>query len=121
LKIAFKALIVQEIFPLKLCLFIDGLDEYKGDDEEIASLFGETSMSHNTKICCSSRPHRLFEDVFVSRPGLRLRDLTILDVRKYVYDRLEKNTRMQCLSEEEPEATKELIEEIGTTASGVFL
>ncbi|KUJ18667.1 uncharacterized protein LY89DRAFT_774610 [Mollisia scopiformis] len=121
LKMAFKTLIAQKTVPLKLCLFIDGLDEYEGDDEEIADLFGKASMSDNVKICCSSRPHQAFEDTFVTRPGLRLQDLTIPDMRKYVHDRLEKNARMQHLSEEEPEATKELIEEIGTAASGVFL
>jgi hypothetical protein len=107
--------------PLKLCLFIDGIDEYEGNDEEIAELFGQAAMSDNVKICCSSRPHQAFEDAFATRPGLRLQDLTFPDMRQYVHDNLERNARMQQLSEDEPEGIKELIEEIGTAASGVFL
>jgi hypothetical protein len=47
--------------------------------------------------------------------------LTILDIRQYIFDKLERNTRMQQLADEEPVAIKELITEIGTAASGVFL
>lgn len=121
LKLAFKTLISQTAVPLKLCLFIDGLDEYEGNDAEIAELFGNASMSENVKICCSSRPHHAFEEVFATQPGLRLQDLTYLDMRQYVHDRLEMNGRMQELNRNEPEATKQLIEEIGNAASGVFL
>lgn len=106
---------------MKLCLFIDGLDEYEGNDEDIASLFGKTLMSHNVKICCSSRPHQVFADAFASRPGLRLQDLTIPDMKKYVHDRLERHSRMQQLFKDEPVPSRKLIDEIGTAASGVFL
>ena len=51
---AFKALISLTTVPLKLCLFIDGLDEYEGIEEDIAELFGKASMSDNVKICCST-------------------------------------------------------------------
>jgi len=78
-------------------------------------------MSENVKICCSSRPHQVFQDAFAAGPGLRLQDLTILDIRQYIFDKLERNTRMQQLADEEPVAIKELITEIGTAASGVFL
>lgn len=121
LKTAFKYLVSQTRDSLKLCLFIDGLDESEGDEQEVAEFFGQASMSDNVKICCSSRPHQAFEDAFAARPGLRLQDLTIPDMRQYVHDKLEKNSRMQQLSVEEPEATKELIEEIGNAATGVFL
>ena len=78
-------------------------------------------MSENVKICCSSRPHQAFEEAFAALPGLRLQDLTLPDIRQYIHDKLEKNVRMQRLSDKDPEATKDLIEEIGNAASGVFL
>jgi hypothetical protein len=121
LKTAFKNLVSQTTDSLKLCLFIDGLDEYEGDEQEVAEFFGQASISDNVKICCSSRPHQAFEDAFADRPGLRLQDLTIPDMRQYVHDKLERNSKMQRLIAEEPEATNELIEEIGNAAMGVFL
>lgn len=121
LDLAFRALISQTSTSLKLCLFIDGLDEYEGNEDDIAGLFSQVTISENVKICCSSRPHQAFEDAFATLPGLRLQDLTLPDIREYIHDRLEKNVRMQRLNDKEPEATKELIEEIGNAASGVFL
>jgi hypothetical protein len=114
-------LISQTALQLKVCLFIDGLDEYEGEDIDIADIFSNVSISENVKICCSSRPHQVFQDAFAAGPGLRLQDLTILDIRQYIFDKLERNTRMQQLADEEPVAIKELITEIGTAASGVFL
>lgn len=121
LKTAFKTLIEQTTVSLKLCLFIDGLDEYEGDEDEVVEIFSNASISSNVKICCSSRPHQAFQEAFATRPGLRLQDLTFPDMREYVHDKLETNTRMQKLSQNEPEATKQLVEEIGSAASGVFL
>lgn len=121
LKIAFKTLISQTRTPLNLYLFIDGLDEYEGDEEDVIEIFGRASMPDNVKVCYSSRPHQAFEDAFVARPGLKLQDLTIPDMRQYVHDKLERHTRMQQLTAKEPEATTELIEEIGYAACGVFL
>ncbi|RFU33672.1 hypothetical protein B7463_g2672, partial [Scytalidium lignicola] len=118
LQIAFKNFISQTSVPLKLCLFIDGLDEYEGNEEDLAEFFGNASMTENVKICCSSRPHQAFEDAFATRPGLRLQDLTFPDIRQYVHDKLENNTRMQRLGEQEPERPKELIEEIVAAANG---
>lgn len=107
--------------PIKLCLFIDGLDEYEGDDSDVAELFGNTLISQNIKICVSSRPHQVFVDTFATRPRLRLQDLTSLDIRQYVFDKLEQNEKMRRLRSEQPVATRELISEIDSAANGVFI
>lgn len=104
-----------------MIFFIDGLDEYEGDDADVAEIFGKASISQNVKICVSSRPHQVFEDAFASRPGLKLQDLTFPDIRRYIYDKLERHKRIQQLTIEEPVAAKELITEISTAANGVFL
>lgn len=70
--------------PLKLCLFIDELDEYEGDENEIAELFREISQLPNVKCCVSSRPHLAFLDEFAGCPGLRLEDLTYPDIERFV-------------------------------------
>jgi len=118
---AFINLVSQTDSQLKICLFIDGLDEYEGNEADIAEIFGRASISENVKICCSSRPHQPFEDAFADRPRLRLQDRTMPDMRKYIHDKLEKSPRMQELSRSEPKETEKLIEEIAQAANGVFL
>lgn len=121
MKLAFKTLILQDQIPLKLCLFIDGLDEYDGDEYEIAELFGEISKSPNSKCCVSSRPHLPFQEAFTGLLGLRLEDLTLPDIQKFASDKLENDKRMQRLTFIEPDDTPKLVEEIVTSANGVFL
>jgi hypothetical protein len=77
---AFKLLIEQTILPVKICLFIDGLDEYEGNHGDLADIFLNLSASPNIKICVSSRPLLIFEDAFGNAPGLRLQDLTSPDI-----------------------------------------
>jgi hypothetical protein len=123
LKQAFKRLVQQDIVSFKLCLFVDGLDEYDGDHGEIASLFGTitSSSSLNVKVCVSSRPLLVFDDAFGQNPSLRLQDLTYRDITKYVGDKLGNNPRFRQLTSEEPLLAPELTKEIVKKADGVFL
>ena len=120
---AFKRLIEQDIIAFKLCLFVDGLDEYDGDHEEIATLFQliTASSTSNIKVCVSSRPLLVFEDAFGEGPGLRLQDLTYRDIVQYVGDKLGNNPRFRQLTAEEPELAPELTKEVVNKADGVFL
>jgi len=121
LQTGFGSLLQQDHIPLKLCLFIDGLDEYEGDEHEIAELFGEISRSLYVKFCVSSRLHLVFQDAFQGLAGQRLEDLTYPDIERYVTDNLQHDPRMQRLAIIEPEETPKLIREIVTYADGVFL
>ena len=121
LKQAFKLLVRQDIANVKICLFIDGLDEYDGDHDEIAQLFEVITTSPYVKVCLSSRPLVLFEDVFGLLPGLRLQDLTVGDVRHYVTDTLGNHRQFQRLALQDPRRTSALIEDIVMKAEGVFL
>lgn len=60
------------------CFFIDGLDEYDGDHEELIHLLESFSQTNNIKICASSRPLNVFKRAFrtQSHSILRLEDLT---------------------------------------------
>jgi hypothetical protein len=114
----------QKVVPVEMCWFIDGLDEYEGDHEEISELFRAAATSnHKIKICISSRPLLEFEDAFRSCPGLRLQDLTFRDINKYVSDKLANNPRYQKLAESanNKQAAEHLIHEIVTKANGIFL
>jgi hypothetical protein len=121
LKAAFTRLTTFNIAPLKLCFFVDGLDEYEGDHEEMAELLKRVALSPHVKFCLSSRPWIVFEEVFQGLPMLRLQDLTLRDISAYVADKLERHAQMHKLSQEEPERASKLVTEIVTKASGVFL
>jgi hypothetical protein len=121
LKRAFSRLIHQDIRPLKICMFVDGLDEYHGDQSEIAKLFVEVGQSKHVKVCVSSRPLLVFERSFGIFPGLSLQNLTFDDINIYIKNRLGNNARMKELKHEEPELQSRLISEILYKAAGVFL
>ena len=123
MKAAFEVLSTQS--HLRICLFIDGLDEYEGDRDgthaDIIALFKGLASSPNIKLCVSSRPWLLFEDSFQSNPSLRLQDLTYNDITRYVEDKLNSHNRMTQLRKIDPENAKGLVDEIVSKASGVFL
>jgi len=106
---------------MKLCLFIDGLDEYDGLEVDIARLFKEIVLSPHVKVCISSRPHIPFEDAFSTRPRLRLQDLTHKDLDIYIEDRLVHDEMMVSLAAREPKQCQKLVREIADEAQGVFL
>jgi hypothetical protein len=116
-----RRVILQNMMPLKLCLFVDGLDEYEGDETEIAELFAQFSTTDRIKCCVSSRPHKPFLDAFANIPSLRLQDLTYPDIQQYVSDKLEADAKMQRLAMTRQHDVQDLVDEIVTSASGVFL
>ncbi|KAK6595017.1 hypothetical protein H4I96_10748 [Botrytis cinerea] len=91
---AFAVLVSQTEMPMKLCLFIDGLDEYHGLEVEIARLFKKIVFSPDVKVCISSRPHVPFEDAFSTCPQLRLQDFTHKDLNLYVKNCLTQDKMM---------------------------
>ncbi len=73
----------------KVCLFIDGLDEFDGDHEHLVRLFHDlVQANQHLKVCVASRPWLVFQDAFHRRPNLRLEDLTHADIKHFVSSRL---------------------------------
>lgn len=69
----------------KICLFIDGLDEYSADQSRLLGLLRTFALSFNIKLCVSSRPWNAFRNAFESKtPNIQLEDLTYSDIRLYV-------------------------------------
>ncbi|KAH6698160.1 hypothetical protein BKA61DRAFT_530992, partial [Leptodontidium sp. MPI-SDFR-AT-0119] len=124
LKEAFRALSSQTTTPLKICFVIDGLDEFDGDDgdyEEMGQLFKEITDSKQVKVCLSSRPWVVFEDLFDTDPNLKLQNLTYRDIERYVHDKFYLNRAFLKLTTREPAAGPALLKEIVEKAEGVFL
>lgn len=104
-----------------ICIFANGLDEFEGDRERLANVLKKIARFPNIKVCLSSRPLIVFEEHFEECPGLRLQDLTYDDIRLYVRDKLEENSRMLRLAKSYPLQAADLIHSIVAKANGVFL
>lgn len=105
----------------KFLFFIDGLDEFDGNDTELASFVLEIASRRNVKICVASRPWLAFEDAFQRRPSLRLEDLTAVDIQRFVAGTLAENRMFSELQRLFPEDAKSLVIEVTGKACGVFL
>jgi hypothetical protein len=121
LKDSWKALTHQKSVILKICFLVDGLDEFDGDHEEIGRFFKEITSSGGVKVCLSSRPWVVFEDVFHDCPKLRLQNLTFRDIERYVSDKLRQNEAFRRLAIIHPDEAPELVNEVVKKANGVFL
>lgn len=121
LKQAFKNLVEQQEVPLKICLLVDGLDEYSGEHSEIAEVFQYAAKFDHIKICVSSRPLLPFDRAFKGFPGLMLQNLTFDDIQAYVEKRFNDNSSFQELKIEEPGIGPDLALQVVNKASGVFL
>ncbi|KAF2799997.1 hypothetical protein K505DRAFT_404335, partial [Melanomma pulvis-pyrius CBS 109.77] len=118
---AFERLLTQQVVPTNICLFIDGLDEYEGDKIQLAELITKCSSLSTVKFCVSSRPLIPLEDRFGTFPKLLLQDLTAEDIKMYVATKLKENQRFEQLLLTEEDSASQLINEIVSTANGVFL
>lgn len=121
LKNVFRRLLRALENRVKVCLLIDGLDEYEGDYLDIVGLFNECAKSPSIKLCLSSRPLLVFEQAFAEVPGMRLQDLTRGDITQYVRSRLCSHQYMVRLTKTHPGDTSHLIDDIVNKSSGVFL
>ncbi|TGO49410.1 hypothetical protein BOTNAR_0432g00010 [Botryotinia narcissicola] len=119
---AFKGLVGMSSPSLKVCIFVDGLDEYEGDHGDMAEyLFDLANEFPFTKFCISSRPLPDFLSVFRDTCTLKLEDLTRDDINDYVVAKLEQNKLMRMFISNDLDTTSWLIEEIIHRAQGVFL
>lgn len=112
------------ISTAKVCLFIDGLDEFEGDSDELEGLITwvktlvETSPA---KVCVSSRPWRVFEDALQDRPHLLMEDFNFKDIQQYVLSRFHDDPNFTAKKQIETDLCDELLHEIVFKAQGVFL
>ena len=122
MKKAFTTLARQNLKGFKICLFIDGLDEYIGDQLEIVDLF-KTITSHSSiiKVVISSRPEPTFVEAFYSSPKLRVENLTAGDIDHYVRSKLLSHSKIQSQIHRGSELGARLVDSIASKACGVFL
>jgi len=120
----FQRYVVASEGSTRICLFIDGLDEFEGDEaarEEIVDIFQGIAEYEHIKVCLSSRPWLIFEDAFRDRPSLLLQHLTYNDITKYVQEKLEEQSNFRRIKQKDEEGGSRLILGITDKAKGVFL
>lgn len=120
LKSAFERLKVRSASFLRICIFIDGVDEFEGDHRDMSSFLCSIASS-TIKVVVSSRPINACLNVFKHCPTLRLQDLTQGDMSVFVQDRLSSHPLMVELQYESPEMATTLRAEIQEKSEGVFL
>ncbi|KAL9110593.1 MAG: hypothetical protein Q9227_004951 [Pyrenula ochraceoflavens] len=112
---------------LKMCLLIDGLDEFEGPQGHeaeravLVDIVQELLESDYVKAIVSSRLEQPFIDVFSSAKNLRLQDLTKDDMSHFVKGTLLQQDLMKNYNAHHPESVSKLIEEVVAKADGVFL
>jgi hypothetical protein len=111
----------QKEISVKICCFIDDLDEFDGSQTDLVDLIQKMAQDKNLKFCLSSRPLRPLEQAFQASAKLRLQDLTHADIEKYVVDKLQETPRMQQLQVQSSKLASSMIEEVVERADGVFL
>lgn len=69
---------------LRVCLFVDGLDEFEGDfDVLVETLIGVQDRT-GTKICLASRPEPTFTREFDKFPSFKMQDYNMASIRVYI-------------------------------------
>src|SRR5579862_7286001 len=119
----FKRLTEQDVTSTKFCFFIDGLDEYEGNDHQgMVDNLRDFAMSPNIKLCLSSRPWEVFKDAFDQDTDQRLylQDLTGEDIKLYVRGKLEESPYF-IRALKGASQYQHLVVEIVDRAQGVFL
>ncbi|KAI1410424.1 hypothetical protein F5Y13DRAFT_181356 [Hypoxylon sp. FL1857] len=121
---ALRALASADNMPLKMCFFIDGLDEYDSDHAELCKVLCDMANSPHIKMCLSSRPWAVFERSFggENKERLDIHELTRNDIRQFVSDQLQAHPKW-ATDESGTSASEKakLIEQIVVQADGVFL
>ncbi|KAK0622312.1 hypothetical protein B0T14DRAFT_475257, partial [Immersiella caudata] len=105
----------------KICIFIDGLDEFEGSPHTVLSVIRQLLGLPDVKLCVSSRPWVEFGDEFDKRPSLRMQELTHPDIKHYVESHFDENRGFKRLKQREPEYADSLTRQIIQKSDGVFL
>ena len=116
-----RSLLQQASSSHFFCFFIDGLDEYEGDQVDLINFIQDLVQSTAVKVCLSSRPYRVFDQAFGLSARLRLQDLTHNDIQKFVVDRFQGMPQVQSIATQRPGWLVDVTSEITARADGVFL
>ena len=106
----------------RFCVFIDGVEEYCGDEGKVASALQTLSSNSAFKVCLSTRPGSIFEGALRTdeRYKLILHEHTETQIRLYVRETLNQEPFFQDLRARN-QPYQDIIERLVEKAQGVFL
>lgn len=116
-----KRLASSSVTAPRVCIFIDGLDEYDGDPDELIDTIRNLETM-KIRMCIASRPWNVFEEAFsrCSDRKLYIHELNKPDIKLYDNDKLRSREEFQNLHIRTPDAD-EVVAEIVEKSQGVFL
>ncbi|CAF9936018.1 MAG: hypothetical protein ALECFALPRED_006660 [Alectoria fallacina] len=120
---AFRKLGQEQSLNLKFCFFVDGVDEYDGEDyTHVIDVLKNLNASASIKICLSSRPWNIFIAAFGADTdhSLLLEDHNGDDIQRYVKNRFEMDKQFAILQSRDTRSSN-LVDQIVCNAQGVFL
>lgn len=105
----------------KFCAFIDGLDEFAGDQYDLCQIVKQLSSSTNFKCCVSSRPLNVFQDAFAADLSKKMcvHDFTYWDIWHYTKSKLEGIQAWRICADDYK--SERLFSDVTERAQGVFL
>jgi hypothetical protein len=110
---------IQKPSSVRICFFIDGLDEFDGEEDELLEIIHFISQTAQVKICVSSRRLPIFLQAFQDSPQLNQQDFNRADIEKTANDKLRPKLKSSFPSEKEE--TESMIKDVCNKAQGVFL
>ncbi|KAI1175867.1 hypothetical protein F4777DRAFT_548909 [Nemania sp. FL0916] len=118
---SFERIAKQTMDNTKFCFFIDGLDEYEGNEKDIIGLLQALAISPHIKICVSSRPERQYEEK-LSRPDRKfdIARFTKDDMKWYIDTRL-RSCQNWCKLAKTSTICGNIVNELSARAQGVWL
>ncbi|KAL3454592.1 hypothetical protein BJX65DRAFT_301228 [Aspergillus insuetus] len=109
----------QTLSQTRFCFFVDGMDEFSGDQRALVQLIKRLANSPSIKLCISSRPWNVFVNAFDGKVAqLKLENLTSGDIQRYAEDKLNSGW---LAAGDDAHAQRDIVAEIARRARGVFL
>ncbi|KAK7704626.1 hypothetical protein SLS64_008390 [Diaporthe eres] len=104
-----------------VCFFIDGLDEYLGDEEEIIEVVKDLAACPWIKVCASSRPWPAFFAEWNSSPlTFKMQEYTRRDMTRFVHGSFTSNKGFKKALDRD-QRCRRLVRAIVERAEGVWL
>ncbi|KAK8069786.1 hypothetical protein PG994_006402 [Apiospora phragmitis] len=112
--------LTNSTMKIKICFFIDGLDEYFGNPIDGVQFIKDLASNRNIKVLVSSRPIPACHQAFSMKKHLQLQDLTLPDIKAYVDDTIGRHPYLRSLRSMDPVGTDEIMLDVVKKSSGVF-
>ena len=113
----------QLVQSRKVCIFLDGLDEFDQDDDmdQLLDFIEEYAHSESVKFCVSSRTDENIKKRLSRYEKLRLQDLTTEDMQLYISDTLQLAYKRYPSNSIKAEDIDKFTDTMTEKADGVFL